>query len=216
MPLLPRRKSSASLMRSLQPRRGRSTLTLQQLRARSNAMATWDRQGRGCRTADVCSACDICSSFSRWNTFRCMSSQCSSSCHHSNQSLLSHSTSSKINPFPVPNPIPVPTPVVQTQQVPVPTPPRACDAGAASSSASTSGARRAQASASSNLPICGWMDDNLKKAVDSAVSELRIVHLLSALHFAQLWCCFCIQFAVDKSKNMCVCACMPGGVWSQG
>ena len=24
------------------------------------------------------------------------------------------------------------------------------------------------------------------------------------------------QFAVDKSKNMCVCACMPGGVWSQG
>ena len=46
--------------------------------------------------------------------------------------------------------------------------PRACDAGAASSSASTSGARRAQASASSNLPICGWMDDNLKKAVDSA------------------------------------------------
>ena len=99
MPLLPRRKSSASLMHSLQPRRGRSTLTLQQLRARSNAMATWDRQGRGCRTADVCSACDICSSFSRWNTFRCMSSQCSSSCHHSNQSLLSHSTSSKINPF---------------------------------------------------------------------------------------------------------------------
>jgi len=168
MPLLPRRKSSASLMHSLQPRRGRSTLTLRQLRARSIAMATWDRQGRGCRTADVCSACDICSSFSRWNTFRCMSSQCSSSCHHSNQSLLSHSTSSKINPFPVPNPIPVPTPVVQTQQVPVPTPPRACDAGAASSSASTSGARRAQASASSNLPICGWMDDNLKKAVDSA------------------------------------------------
>ena len=122
MPLLPRRKSSASLMHSLQPRRGRSTLTLQQLRARSIAMATWDRQGRGCRTADVCSACDICSSFSRWNTFRCMSSQCSSSCHHSNQSLLSHSTSSKINPFPVPNPIPVPTPVVQTQQVPVLTP----------------------------------------------------------------------------------------------